>query len=294
MPSLQTAQLGQTALDVNELLKLKQSFPDITFHYEVKIYGQRVPDDATSVDLGETPLRDVNKLVSFLQCLPKLETFTAYDTRMSKENMALLTQTFPQIDFHVTLNVYGHLVATDATAFSTLHGETSERHTDFSILQYCKQLRAIDIGHNAVHDLSFLSGLTEMRVLVLADNRVRDLSPLAGLTKLEYAELFMNRIEDITPLANLGDLLDVSLVSNQITDASPLAACSKLERAWLGRNPIPESEWEPLQSALPDCQFNFAVVNGTGDNWRLHPRHKVKRRIFEGGSYVPWDWTDDD
>ena len=291
LPALQTAQLGKTALSAAELWTLQQTYPNVMFSCELRMYGQLVPSDATELDAGDMPVRDVGKLVENLHCLPKLTRFTAYGTRLNKENIQLLTETFPQVDFHVTLNANGHWVATDATAFSTLHGETSTRHPDFSILAYCKQLRAIDIGHNSVRDLSFMAELPELRVLVLADNRISDLSPLAGLEHLEYIELFMNDVRDITPLGQLKNLLDVSLVSNQIEDVTPLLGCEKLERAWLGRNPIPESQWEEVQQGLPGCLFNFTVKDGTGDNWRLHPRHKIKRRIFEGGSYVPWDWA---
>lgn len=294
LPELQSAQLGLTALKPTELKKLRDLYPNVAFAYQIKMYGQTVDSDAEELDLGDMVVRDADKLMEYMSCLAKLRKLTAYGSRFGKKQIEALTQGYPSVDFHVTLCANGHYVRTDATSFTTLHGDESARHSDFSILAYCKELRAIDIGHNSVKDLSFLKELKHLKLLVLADNRIADLSPLMGLSELEYVELFMNRITDLTPLMGLPNLLDINLVDNEIADVAPLLRCPKLERAWLGRNPIPKAQYDEAQLALPNCEFNFTVSNCTGDGWRLHPRHKVKRRVFEGGSYVPWDWKPED
>lgn len=289
LPSLKTVALGKTSLSAKELVKLASEHPHIDIDYEIKLYGQWVSRDAEALDTGSTSIRDIDKLITNLSALPRLTRLTAYGTRMSKTEIEKLTASRPEIELHVTLNANGHAVRTDATSFSTLHTETDALHADFSILAYCKDLRAIDIGHNSVRDISFLAQLPQLRVLVLADNKISDISALASLEHLQYAELFMNNISDVTPLKGLKELLDLNLVDNDVSDITPILSCESLERAWLGRNPIPESAWSEAESALPGCLFNFTVKNCTGDDWRLHPRHKIKRLIFEGGSYVEWD-----
>lgn len=288
-PKLQTVRLGKTTLSADELLKLMKKYAKVTFSYSLKVYGVWTAHDATEIDAGKTVIRDADKMAQYLRCLPKLTKVTAYGTVFGKPAIKMLTETFPNIDFHVTLALYEHRVRTDATAFSTLHGETSQRHTDFTILAYCKQLRAIDLGHNSVSDLSFLRALPHMRMLVMPDNNISDISALAELKELEYIELFINSITDISPLAQCENLLDVSLVNNKISDISPLASCKKLQRAWLGRNAVTAAQAKKLRKALPACNVNITVKDGTGDNWRLHPRHKFKRASFEGGAYVPFD-----
>ena len=68
-----------------------------------------------------------------------------------------------------------HLVRTDVTAFSTQHTYQSKFHTSktFSVLKYCHNLVALDIGHNEVSDLSFLEDLPQLKVLILAANNIR-------------------------------------------------------------------------------------------------------------------------
>ena len=70
------------------------------------------------------------------------------------------------------------------------------------MLKYCTDLRALDIGHQAITDLSVIGEhLTELRVLIIADNKVTDLTPLSNLRHLHYLEFFVNRVSDLSPLA---------------------------------------------------------------------------------------------
>ena len=91
----------------------------------------------------------------------------------------------------------------DQTAFSTLHGDPSDpvhSENDFSILKYCKNLMALDVGHNIIRDVSFLYDLPKLRVLILACNCITDITPVGSLKDLEYLEIFWNQIGDISPL----------------------------------------------------------------------------------------------
>lgn len=288
LPGLQRAALGQTPLKAAELLRLMAAYPQVEFTYALKMYGQWTAWDAEALSTDMT-INNIDLLREYLRCLPRLKKFTAYGTSLSREKYEGLLTEFPNVDFHVTLSLHGHRVATDATAFSTLHTPDDAPHKDFSALVYCKNLRALDLGHNSVEDISFLTALPELRLLVLADNKITDISPLSALENLEYLEIFMNRITDISPLAGLENLLDVNLTRNKIQDMTPLLACPRLERAWVSLNPLAEGQQERLTAGLPDCLWNFTAYDCTVDGWRDHPRHKIKRRVFEGGAYLPWD-----
>jgi Leucine-rich repeat (LRR) protein len=72
-------------------------------------------------------------------------------------------------------------------------------------LKYLKNLKYLDVGHNAIDDLSFLYDLPELRILIVADNYVTDyitdLTPIASLKHLQYLEVFTNNITDLSPLS---------------------------------------------------------------------------------------------
>lgn len=288
LPGLRRAALGQTPLKAGELLRVMQAYPQVEFTYALKMYGQWTAWDAEELST-EMTINNIDLLKEYLRCLPRLKRLTAYGTALSREKYEQLLAEFPGVDFHVTLSLHGHLVATDATAFSTLHTPDDAPHKDFSALAYCKGLRALDLGHNSIEDISFLQELPELRLLVLADNKITDITPLSTLKNLEYLEIFMNRITDISPLAGLEGLLDVNLTRNKIQDMTPLLSCPRLERAWVSLNPLAEGQQERLTAGLPDCLWNFTAYDCTVDGWREHPRHKIKRRVFEGGAYMPWD-----
>ena len=252
-------------------------------------FGLTVPDTATAIDLGEARVTDVDALAAFLRGLPALENVDMYESALTKEQMAYLSEAFPQITFGWTLRIAEHTVRTDATAFSTLHNHSSREHTseDFEVLRYCKSLLALDLGHNAITDISFLSDLPNLRVLILGRNRVEDISVLAQLTQLEYAELFSNRITDLTPLSGLEHLIDLNLTNNPIRDFTPIVGLTGLRRLWCGMNGhVTRSVVSALTAALPDCEID-SESHPTGGTWRTHPNYTVINTMFTTGTYIP-------
>ena len=170
------------------------------------------------------------------------------------------------------------------------------------MLRYCKNLKALDIGHNAVDDLSWLQELPDLRVLIVAINRLTDISPLAGLKKLEYLEIFNNQITDISPLKGLTHLMDLNIGFNRIADFSPLYEMKNLQRLWVHKaenrngkgNGISESVVAALTKNLPKCQINFTSMPTLG-GWREHPHFYVIKEMFQGSEYIPFsDSFEDD
>ena len=233
-----------------------------------------------------------------LTLYPNLKQVDMFDIPVSRLQAEELENLYPGITFGWTLKIgTDHLVRTDATAFSTLHWSNSTPHPtkDISVLRYCKQLRALDFGHNGVDDISWLTELTELRVLIIAVNRVTDISPLASLTKLEYLEVFNNRITDLTPLTGLTHLMDLNISYNRISDYSPLYGMTWLKRLWLSKgsmeeNGVPEEVVRTLKKNIPACQIDWQSKPTLG-GWRDHPHHDVIKEMFDqkkGMRYIPF------
>lgn len=244
---------------------------------------------------------DVKKMLAGYSGLKKVDMFNVPVDRKQAEELEAL---YPDVEFGWTLKIgRDHLVRTDATAFSTLHWSSSPTHTaeEMKVLRYCKQLRALDFGHNGVDDISWLTELTDLRILIIAVNRVADISPLASLTKLEYLELFNNRITDLTPLKGLTHLMDLNISYNSISDYSPLYEMTWLKRLWMAnsstdRKKVPEEIVETLKEKLPACQIDW-LSKPTLGGWREHPHHDVIAKIFDkkkGMEYMPFSdsWPD--
>ena len=243
--------------------------------------------DETFIDLGETAVTDFDGLAAFLEQMPKVRQVNMFGTRMSAERCDALAEKFPEIRWGWTMVLRGsdheHLIRTDQTAFSTLHSNKTSHHRseDFSILKYCWNLFALDIGHNSVKSLDFLEDLPDLRVLIIACNEVEDITPIAKLKKLEYAELFKNNIRDMSPVAGLTNLLDLNICFNHIQNLELVKGMTWLKRLWMYSARVfnqayPDAEARGYREALPDTEVDTKHYSTAG-TWRyLDSKNTVK------------------
>jgi Leucine-rich repeat (LRR) protein len=285
--------LTDRELTLAQMIALKEAYPDTEFAWKLNIYEKTVTSEDTYFDAGTTVIRAFQEFHNFLKCFPKLEKVDMFATNIRANRIFELDEMFPNIEFGWTMHLNEHYIRTDATAFSTLHSDRSEFHSskDFAILKFCKNLKALDLGHNKITNLDFLAELTDIRVLILAINQIVDITPLQNLTKLEYIELFMNRVEDITPLAALENLQDLELTQNRVKDFSPLYGLKNLRRLWLRRagSVVPRDEISPH---LPDCFIDYESTS-TGGTWRKHSHYIDIYYIFNKGIYREWTPADE-
>lgn len=252
----------------------------------------------TYVDLGDTRVKDVQAFSTWLREYPQLEQVDMFESRLKAQEIDDLALAFPHIDFGWTIRlVEDHYIRTDATAYAINHSNKSPTHKseDFRQLKYCKDLMALDLGHNAIDDISFLEDLPKLRVIILASNFITDISPLATLKNLEYAELFNNYIDDYSPLAELDQLIDLNIAFNQTQDFSPLFGLDQLERLWVynannrsNSDPVDPELVAELQDALSDTQINHTSYSTLG-GWRTHDRYYVVFNMLHGEvAWLPW------
>lgn len=275
--------------------KLVDARPDLDFHWDVVFNGTKMDSDTTHLDLDKLERKvGVKTLIAALKAMPKLTRVTMFNYRFSVKEMETVLAAYPDITFDWTVRVGNYLVRTDATAFSTLKGRQDPRYTAKQLepLKYCKDLVALDFGHNNVNDLSFLTNWPHLKRLIIIDSKypVTDLSPLAELHELEYVELFMQDITDLTPLANKPHLLDLNLCHNNVTDLTPLYSNTNLERLWISYNKnLTEEEVAAFKAAVPGCQVETVEYQSTGAGWREHPRYFIMAESFKTRVYVPFE-----
>ena len=269
----------------------------------------RVNKDAEAVDLGKVILsrqgNDLNNLVAFINQLPNLKKLDMYNTEVYASQVESLHAACPQVEFGWTMVIpcdnplhperTPHRVRTDQTAFSTLHNSQCALHStwDLQILRFCRNLKALDIGHNAVDNLNFLYEMPQLKVLILGKNNITDITPLGSLKELEYLELFSNKVTDVTPLAGCESLVDLNIANNSIGDFSPLTQLSHLRRLFIynsamGSNngPVSGSIVSLLRAGLPGCRIDNAT-GGAHGAWREHHRYNTLLEMFWERENVP-------
>ncbi len=279
-------------------------------------YGSvTVDQNAEYVDLGGAKLpnddADFRALYKFLDQLPNVKKVDMFSTDIRRNRIDEMAARYPNIEFGWTMILpcrnelhperTAHRIRTDATAFSTLHNTTCTEHSarDFQILKYCKNLQALDIGHNQVTDLSFLYDLPHLKVLIVACNiTLKDITPIGSLKELQYLEIFKNDINDISCLANCTELVDLNMCFNRISDWSALEGLTHLRRLWLFNSnnysdniPVPREAVDALRRALPDCKVDDVSYSTLG-GWREHPRYNTIYTMFAGSEYIPFTTLD--
>jgi len=277
------------------LLCLLTAFPFCLANAESVItYGSIcVPPSAEYIDMGNQVVDDWDAYLTFLAQLPHLKRADMFATTVDRKDIKSLEERFPHIRFGWTIHItHDHYIRTDQTAFSTLHGACPPHSSrDFEVLKYCTELRALDIGHNAVTDLSFLEPLTKLRVLILACNPdLKNIKVLSQLQDLEYLELFSCSIRDIAPLRELPRLMDLDIAYNKILKYDALFDMPQLKRLWIPQIgvPIGNAAYQQLQAALP-ATLIMNQGHPTANGWREGNHYETIYTMFRANTYIPFE-----
>ncbi len=282
LPELREVDLHDQPLSAEDRIALAAQFPDVAFGWTVRYGDETYDSSVTELDLSNRKLKeeDLAELKEVCSQLPNLEKLIVCDCGLSNERLAKFRDEMKDIAkvvWRVYLGKWN--LRTDQIAFSVLIFRYDYRRmtsNDIQVLKYCTDLRALDLGHQAISDLSVIGDyLPELRLLILADNRISDVSPLAKLTHLHYLELFVNRIHDISPLAELKELVDVNISYNGgLSDISALLNSPMMERVWLESTSVSNASLQKLKQTYPNAKVVRVGSGSVDQGWRVHPRYK--------------------
>ena len=278
LPNMQAVNLYNHTFNKDEQLQMQQTFPNIKFQWMVDVLGEKVDCDIESLDLSKKKISDLEDFKKSLTLLTNLKKLDMSYTNLSNEELGELRVQFPntRIDWVVHLSKWS--VRTDAVAFSVLVTQYDYRRMtteDIQVLKYCTELQALDLGHQAIQDITVLGEyLPNLRVLILADNKIKDISPLSNMKHLHYLELFMNDITDATPLAECKELVDLNISFNyHFSDINGILELPLLERLWLVSDRIPAESYDLIRQTYPNVKLVTTGSGSTESGWRTHERY---------------------
>ena len=278
-----------------------QNNPDAEIFCSASVYGVPLDSSTVLLDLNDIYIRSLDPLCKALELFPKLRTVEMCGCGLSNELMQGLREEYPQVSFVWTVSFLTYTVRTDIQVFSTLAADNRRPGNSSNLaplFRYCTELRALDLGHMAINDISEIRNLKHLHTLILADNYISDISPLADLKELVYLELFFNSIKDVSPLLELPNLLDLNLCYNRhLTNPTVLTGCKKLERLYISNCGLTRDQIASLREGIPEnCIFNYTCSNAVWHNgWRSEEnvRNTKIREAFRNWrmveSYPSWD-----
>ena len=287
--NLKSVDLHDCALSETEMQELYRTFPDLIIKWTVTLYRHSFESTEESLDFSSEKITD--DFAEMYEKLPFFRNVTFVDVSycsLSYEKCDALNKAFPDIEIVWTITLRcakTYRIRTDAVAFSTALAAGREFYLTSATakpLQYCTKMEALDLGHNVIHDFSFLENMPNLRILIIAGCGTSDISVLAKLDKLEYLELFANKITDLSPLAGKESLVDLNICFNKVSDLTPLYTCKNLDRLWACYNSISDEQKEAIQKQLPNCTFYFdnTIYSATAGGWREHERYFAMREFF--------------
>ena len=239
---------------------LRQAHPGLSVQLRSQVYGVDVSSETETLVLNGIRISDLAPLHLAVRVFPNIGTFEMCECGLPDETMAGLRQTYPDRTFTWIVVCGRYQLRTDALVFSTLVSvlghELSEK--EFApIFRYCTELRALDLGHQMIADISEITNLKKMQVLILADNHITDISPLAELPDLHYLELFQNQIEDLSPIQKLTKLEDINFMYNYgIRNADVVLEMPQLKRVYLNGCGLKDSK----KKAIKDAFIHFQMI----------------------------------
>ena len=265
--------------------------PTVRVAYTTKVFGVKFCLTDEVVTFNSVSLRNrVDELRVLLPYLRNVTRLEILNSGVPNETMAALRAEFqtPKIVWNMEVGPYD--VRTDSIMLRLMgkYETYPLKNKDVGPLQYCNEVRFLDLGHNQIQNPDFVAFMPDLEVCILAIGQPTDLSAFANCPKLEYLEVFHGYITDVSPLANCTELKHLNLCMNEITDITPLYGLTKLERLWISRNPIPEEQIAVMQSIVPNCVINTTCKDPTLNEWRFDPtrpggyseRYALLRRQF--------------
>ena len=282
-----------------------EAYPNAEFAFlfsstEIGLSGEEFTVRSNCKELNLSGITDLNMdvLRELLDRMICLEQLVMCDCGIPDEEMGALREEYPETKVVWRLYLQGgqYTLRTDAVAFSTLFGEEPNQgkliSESLEPLRYCTDLKALDLGHMLLTDISFLRYVPELRVLILADTQITDITPIGELQNLTYLEIFMNYyVESLEPLSHLPHLRDLNIsYVLRARDYQYLYGLTELERLWANCCKLSPQEREDLRNNIvPTCELHVAEdESSTGGGWRDgSEKHLAQYNMFRGNYLDP-------
>jgi len=281
---------GRGSTEYAALLELYNAMPDCDIVWNYEFEGQIYPSDTTT-ELKATQLEGLEDAIRYL---PLVDYVDVIDTEATVEDLDRYDAIRPGIFFYWSFEHDGFTIRTDIECYSSLRDLNYPRFTSedmYPMLKYCKNLKALDLGHNDLTDISLIGELKDLEVLILADNpNLVDASPLGNLENLVYMELFMSpSIEDYSFLNNLTKIRDLNLCyCPNLGNLDFLANMPDIGFGMFKYSDIPGEMVEYWSDQYPDAYLTIydGSIHSCEGGWRDTHRNYLIRYAFASWRHI--------
>lgn len=288
LPNLESITLTGIQENVEELLDMMETQPQIVFDWNMELLGVEVNSLAAEIDFSNISVEDLPGLESIVTRLPNVEKVVMCECGISNEEMDALNRRYEDIQFVWTITIRNVKLRTDITYLMPYQYDLWPSTEEAQLFRYLTELECLDLGHHNIANCDFVAYMPHMKYLLLGDTGITDLSPLEGLEELVYLEIFMTYVTDYTPLLSLPSLESLNLCYSygQVDVVAQLTWVDYIRWITTDTHKLRWSEMEYLQESLPDTYLELGThQSSTGGQWRLH-QHYYDMRDMLGMHYM--------
>lgn len=257
MPQLQALTIHSPQATGQELIQLREEYPNVSIHWDIEIFGKYFPDDTAQLDISHQRITSVQQAKDIASHFPQLTKLIVDSTGIDNEEMAAYREEVRssyRVVWTVILSSKCKARTDDLTFMPIQQGEYYFSDQYSYNLRYCEEMECIDIGDApAVKNIDFVAFMPHLKYLILAWSGVQDISPLSNCKELVYLELDHCVVRDYTPLQGCTALEDLN-INDQDYEVSidPLLSMTWLKTLWVPTRS--GADKQKLIDALPNTR----------------------------------------
>ena len=276
------------------LAKLRAALPECEMDWVYELNGVEYPGDTE-----ELTVETLDGLEDALRYLPDIRFVDMLACEVTTDDIDRYMEINPDADYLWWVKFGRWVVRSDIQIFSSMRTTDNHYYTSeelYPLLHYCKKMRALDLGHNALTDLTDIGNMTDLQVLIIADNEyLTDLSPLKNLDKLYYFEMFLCiNITDFSGLDGMVSMEDMNCrYCRYLDDPSFLANMPNLRMLYCANTGLGLREIAPYR--IEGCSYETASEDYSSvyHGWRATDRNIAIRHLFhhfeDVKEFISWD-----
>lgn len=276
------------------LAKLRAALPECEMDWVYELNGVEYPGDTEELTVGT-----LDGLEDALRYLPDIRFVDMLACEVTTDDIDRYMEINPDADYLWWVKFGRWVVRSDIQIFSSMRTTDNHYYTNeelYPLLHYCKKMRALDLGHNALTDLTDIGNMTDLQVLIIADNEyLTDLSPLKNLDKLYYLEMFLCiNITDFSGLDGMVSMEDMNCrYCRYLDDPSFLANMPNLRMLYCANTGLGLREIAPYR--IEGCSYETASEDYSSvyHGWRATDRNIAIRHLFhhfeDVKEFISWD-----
>ena len=293
LPKMETITFDQPTNPAQELIDLKNAFPQVDIRWEKDAFGKTYASDVTEIDLTDLRIETLEPVEEAMAYYPALEKVilsnAGPDERhpIDNETMAAFREKMrPSYKVVWTVQINYLKVRTDETYFMPAKQHAVVTNFQVQNLKYCEDMVCVDLGHMAIQDISFVEYMPHLKYFIVIDAPLMYIDSISTCKELIYLEFFWTWINDYTPLLGCTALEDLN-VARTNGDIMTFKDMPWLKNLWVDGWRIKESDKQILNEALPDTFIKYCDGEMTANGWRDLPNY-FAMRDYLGMPYNRW------